>query len=351
YAPFGELSYAFTKRLTGTLGLRYTNEDKEGTYATRVFGGADLTGLAPAVAAELNRAKLSIFRPQNYTATDDGGSWSGRANVAYVFTDDLFGYLSFARGYKSGGLNMSGLPLDAQNQPALATAVIEDERNTTFEVGFKSTLLDSRAILNLAAFKTVVEDYQANVVSSLETAAIRSYPSNVPEVRVQGVEADFTALLFEGFTLRASAAYADGENTDYPDGPCPLEVQTAATVACNLTGVELAGLSKVSGTLGFDYRRRMSGGDFLIHLDTSTRDGYFSDTSASRYTRIDGYSVTNASVGYRFARGWEVDVFARNLFDEEYITALTIQTGNSGLILGQPGEQRMVGVAFRWSND
>jgi iron complex outermembrane receptor protein len=52
-------------------------------------------------------------------------------------------------------------------------------------------------------------------------------------------------------------------------------------------------------------------------------------------------------IGYRFARGWQVDAFARNLFDEEYVTALTIQTGNSGLILGQPSDPRIVGVTLR----
>ncbi len=348
-AAFGEVNYGFTDRLTGTLGLRYTAEDKQGTYATQVFGGANLAGLAPAVAAELNRAKLSIFRPQSYTATDDGDSFSGRTNLAYEFTNNVFGYVSYAHGYKTGGLNMSGLPLDAQNQPTLATAVIDDEKNRTSEVGLKTTLLNGRATANLAAYRTVVEDYQANVVSSLETAAIRSYPSNVPEVRVEGLEADFTALLSETLTLRVSAAYADGENTDYPAGPCPLEAQTAATVACNLTGVELAGLSKVSATVGLDYRKPVRGGELRLHLDTSSRDGYFSDASASIYTRIEGYSVTNASVGYRFARGWELDLFARNLFDEEYLTALTIQTGNSGLFLGQPGDPRTVGLAFRFA--
>jgi iron complex outermembrane receptor protein len=55
------------------------------------------------------------------------------------------------------------------------------------------------------------------------------------------------------------------------------------------------------------------------------------------------------SVGYRFAKGWNIEIFARNLFDEEYVTALTIQTGNSGLILGQPGEPRTAGVAFRFA--
>src|SRR6185436_6652888 len=349
YAAFGEVNYACTERLTATLGLRYTFEDKEGTYATRVFGGLSLTGLPPATAAELARAKLSIFRPQSYHVTDDGGSLSGRANLAYAFTDDLLAYVSYAYGYKSGGLNMSGLPLDALNQPTLATAVIDDEKNTTYEVGLKYTMFDSRATVNLAGYWTVVEDYQANVVSSLETAAIRSYPANIPEVRVRGVEGDFAALLFTGFTVRASVAYADGENTDYPAGPCPLEVQTAATVACDLTGVPLAGLSDWAGTLGFNYELPLGTGALLVHADSSWRSGYNSDTSASRYTQIDGYNVTNASVGYRFKGNWEVDVFARNLFDSDYITALTIQTGNSGLILGQPSDPRMVGVTVRAS--
>ncbi|MGC3982980.1 MAG: TonB-dependent receptor [Steroidobacteraceae bacterium] len=347
YAAFGEINYDITRRLTGTLGLRYTYEDKQGSYATQVFGGADLSGYSTATATELNRAKLSIFRPQSYAAADDGGSFSGRTNLAYAFTDDLMTYVSFARGYKSGGLNMSGLPLDAQNQPTLATAIIKDEKNTTYELGFKSKLFNDRATFNLAGYWTTVQNYQANIVSSLETAAIRSYPSNIPEVRVRGVEADFSALLFKGFTVRASAAYADGENTDYAAGPCPLEVQTAATVACNLTGARLAGLSKWSETLGFDYQIPVGKGEVIIHADSNSRSGYYSDTSVSQYTWIEGYNVTNASVGYRFNRNWEVDVFARNVFDTNYITALTIQTGNSGLILGQPGDPRLVGATLR----
>ena len=164
----------------------------------RCRAGSLSWGCLQATAAELARAKLSIFRPQSYTAHDDGGSWSGRANVAYQFTGDLMGYVSYAHGYKSGGLNMSGLPLDAQNQPTLATAVIKDEQNATTELGFKSTLRDGKATLNLAAYHTVVQDYQSNIVSSLETAAIRSYPANIPEVRVQGLEADFATLRHRG---------------------------------------------------------------------------------------------------------------------------------------------------------
>ena len=94
YAAFGEANYAVTDRLTATLGLRYTFEDKEGAYQTQVFGGLPTTPGTP-----LNNAKLSIFRPQSYTAADDGGSLSGRANVSYQVTDDLFAYASYARGF------------------------------------------------------------------------------------------------------------------------------------------------------------------------------------------------------------------------------------------------------------
>jgi iron complex outermembrane receptor protein len=77
------------------------------------------------------------------------------------------------------------------------------------------------------------------------------------------------------------------------------------------------------------------------------RSGYNADTTNSQYTYLGGYGVINASIGYRFPRGWEAEVFARNLLDKDYLTALTIQSGNSGLILGQSGDPRLVGVRFR----
>jgi iron complex outermembrane receptor protein len=269
---------------------------------------------------------------------------------------------------------MSGLPLDAANNPALATAVIKDEINRTAELGLKTAWWEDRATLNLAAYRTVVNNYQANVTSSTETAALRTYPANIPQVRVQGVEADFAALVLRGFTVRASFAYADGKYTDYPKGPCPLEWQNPnAAGGCQplvapaslaiktsnprgnpdvpgayvLTGMPLAGLSKWAGSLGFDYELPIGNDAFLVHADTSARSGYNSDTANSIYTKIAGYAVVNGSIGYRFNDNWEVDVFARNLFDRNYITALTVQTGNSGLILGQPSDPRLVGVTLR----
>ncbi|WP_232494064.1 TonB-dependent receptor [Novosphingobium kaempferiae] len=341
YAAFGEVNFKPTDRLTLTGGLRYTYEEKEGSYTSTVFGGLQTSSTA------LNNAKLSVLRPQSYSASDKDGSLSGRANVSWQFTDQVMAYASYARGFKSGGINMSGLPLDNQNNPVLSTAVIRPEKNTTYEVGLKSSLFDNRLVFNLAGYWTEVEDFQATIVDSTQTVALRGYLSNIPKVTVKGIEADATALILPGLTLRASGSYAHGEYTDYPAGPCPLELQGSATTACSLTGQRLSGLPRWAGTLGIDYELPVSeSGSLIFHADSSSRSGYYGDPSLSRYTWIKGYNVTNAVVGYR-ADGWEVDIFARNLFDSDYIQNLTVQAGNSGLILGTPSDPQMFGVTFK----
>jgi iron complex outermembrane receptor protein len=124
-------------------------------------------------------------------------------------------------------------------------------------------------------------------------------------------------------------------------------VQTAATTACNLTGRPLAGLPKWSTTIGGDYTLPVGSAALILHADSSWRTSYYGDPSLSKYTLIDGYTVTNASLGLRSKSGLEVALFVRNLFNANYIQNLTIQAGNSGLILGTPSDPRVIGVTLR----
>ncbi|MFZ4690755.1 MAG: TonB-dependent receptor [Polymorphobacter sp.] len=344
YATFGEVNWKATDRLTLTGGLRYTIESKVGDYSTFVFGG-----LATTVPALVN-AKLSILRPQTYAARDDDGSLSGRANISYAISEGIFAYTSYARGFKSGGINMSGLPLNAQNQPALATAVVEPERNTTYEGGLKTDLFDRRLRLNIAGYYTEVRNFQATLVDSTQTVALRGYLANIPRVTVKGFEADAIAAPVAGLQMRASVAFADGKYAEYPKGPCPLERQGSATTACDLTGGRLSGLPRWSTTIGADYTVPLFGRDEgFVHADSSWRSSYYGDPTLSRFTLIDGYNVTNAAIGYRSAKGWSAALFARNLFNSNYIQNLTTQAGNSGLILGTPSEPRIIGATLGFS--
>lgn len=344
YAAFGEVNWRIVPTVTATVGLRYTQEDKDGYYTTTVSGGPVTTSPA------LINARLGVLRSQSYEAHDSDGSLSGRGNIAWQATDNMMAYASYARGFKSGGINMSGLPLDNNNRPVLATAVVRPERNETYEVGIKNTLFDRRLIFNLNGFYTKVRDFQATVVenSLTQTVQLRGYLSNIPEVTVKGIEADITAIILPGLSTRTSFAYSDGEYSNYPAGPCPLEVQTAATTQCSLTGRRLASLPRFALTAGLDYTRPIGSGEVFAHIDTASRSGYNGDPSLSRFTYIRGYNLTNANIGYRFADGLELIVWARNLLDADYIQNLTIQAGNSGLILGSPSEPRTIGGTLRF---
>jgi len=344
YAAFGEVNWRLLPRLTATLGLRYTQEDKDGYYTTTVSGGPATTNAA------LVNARLGVLRAQSYEAHDSDGSLSGRGNIAWQATENTMAYASYARGFKSGGINMSGLPLDNSDRPVLATAVVRPERNETYEVGIKNALFDRRLIVNIDGFYTKVHDFQATVVenSLTQTVQLRGYLSNIPEVTVKGIEADVTAVLLPGLSARTNVAYSDGTYSDYPAGPCPLEVQTAATTQCSLTGRRLASLPRFAVTAGLDYTRPIGSGAAFVHVDTASRSGYNGDPGLSRFTYIRGYNLTNANVGYRFADGTEVIVWARNVLDADYIQNLTIQAGNSGLILGSPSDPRTVGGTVRF---
>ena len=83
--------------------------------------------------------------------------------------------------------------------------------------------------------------------------------------------------------------------------------------------------------------------------DTSDRSSFSSSATASEYLFVDGYSLLNARAGFRWADGWSVSIWSRNLLDRDYFELLTAAPGNTGLYVGQPGDSRTVGVTMRIS--
>jgi iron complex outermembrane receptor protein len=343
YAAFGEATWHVTEALSVSGGIRYTYEDKDGSFASTVSGG--LQTIDPT----LVNAKLSILRPQSYTATVSDGSPSGRANISYQIADGIMAYGSYARGAKSGGINMSGLPLNPSNLPALSTAVIKPEQNTTWEVGLKTRLLGDHLIFNIDGFDTTVTDFQANVVDT-GPGALRGYLANIAKVRVQGVELDSDFVADEHLSGHLSATYSAGKYASYQNGPCPLELIASSTTVCNLSGRPLSGLPVWAISLGGEYSYPVAlldaSGQAYLHGEYSYRSKIYGDPSDSRYTLMPGYSLINTSLGFRDGR-WDLSFWARNLTNEHYLQNVTVQAGNSGLVLGTPGDPRMGGITLR----
>jgi iron complex outermembrane receptor protein len=344
YAAFGELTWHPTDALDLTAGVRQTWENKYGRYQATVSGGLDT--LDP----NLVRQKLSILRPQQYTADDTDGSASGRVAAAWRWTDVTMLYATWSLGFKSGGINMSGVPLNATGLPAFETAVIDPEENRTLEVGVKTRLFAERLVLNFDVFHTVVQDYQANVVDT-GPGTLRGYLANVDEVRVKGAEFDTAFEFSERFATWLAGAWIDGEYQSYANGPCPLELIGSTLAVCDLSGKPLPTLPRWNLSAGREYRIAVTmagvAGQAFVRADYTLRADAFGEASDSRYAEIDGYGILNTVIGFRSDGPWEVSVWGRNLTDEEYLQNVTIQSGNSGLVLGTPGDPLTFGVTLR----
>ena len=88
--------------------------------------------------------------------TEEWTAVTGRIGIDHQWRDEVMLYAFFSRGYKPGGFNPPIAP-EFQDDTAFA---FEEEEVDSFEVGFKSTLLDGQLVLNGSAFLYDYADLQ-----------------------------------------------------------------------------------------------------------------------------------------------------------------------------------------------
>lgn len=355
-AAFGQLTWHVTDKLRLQPGLRVNYDKKEGRYIATVTNATNTA---------LTASQLAILAPQSYQPNFDDTNVSGDFTVSYALASDTLAYLTYAHTFKSGGINLSGLPLDASNRPITAVETVKPEKVNHFEAGLKNQFLERKVTFNLAGFWTEIEDYQATVTNS-QANVIRGYLANAQKVRIRGIEADFSVRPSERFNAYLNSAFTDHEYVSFPDAPCPPELAggTAATAAnpaspagtvggfsppfCNISGQWLPGISKWAFTAGTEYNVPFGEkGSGYIAYDGTYRSKFSSNPSRSAYTDIDGYALHNFRLGYRADKGWDVYAWVRNAFDEEYFDWLATQPSSTGLVVGQPGDPRTYGLTVK----
>ncbi len=104
--------------------------------------------------------------------------WQPKVNVSEKFTPAELGYFTISTGFRSGGFNAPGLGNFAP------------ETLTNFEVGLKSTLLEKRLYLNVAAFAADSKNYQYFHLDNESNQVI----DNIQRVRMHGLDLDFNWL-------------------------------------------------------------------------------------------------------------------------------------------------------------
>ncbi|BBE32576.1 TonB-dependent receptor [Sphingosinicella microcystinivorans] len=378
-AAFGKVNWHVTDALTISPGIRINYDKKEGLYNSVVIGTAsdDTRQLItndpahpyytdPWTAAQRGTQASQFFEP-NFS--DWNRSYD--LNIAYKVTDDILAYATYARSFKTGGINLNGVPNRPDGTPALEVAQIKPETVDHFEIGLKTQFWDRAATLNVTGFWTEIKDFQASVISNVSGSnVLRGYLANADQVRVRGIEADFSVRPSERLNAYISGAFTDHEFRKFVDAPCPPELAGGTTAApgqtpsasgtpggispanCDVSGQWLPGVSKWAFSWGAEYNVPATilgrEGEAYLGYDASYRSKFSSNASRSIYTDISGYSLHNFRAGFRTER-FDIFGWVRNAFDQNYFESLAVTPGNTGLISAQLGDPKTWGGTIKFT--
>lgn len=322
-AAFTEATFDVTEKLALTFGIRYSEDDKEFTPLSIATGSGlpALVGsfLPPAYAAPGGIAiPIGTQFVDGSTAEATFDDVSIRAIASYQWTPEIQTYVSFSQGYKSGGFDQRYA--GTQEEPALAEggddnnlnnpiSGFEPEELTTYEIGFKGDLFDSRMRLNIAAYFSEYKDIQLIVRETFNPITF-----NGGDAEIMGFEVETTILPADGWTIIGSLAYIDGEYTRI-DG----------SVAGITLDNKLVNTSPWQTSLFVAYEAETPWGTITPQMDWSYSGAQFNNAINTPQLRQDPFHLVNASLSWQSENErYKLTAAVQNLTDSEYLI-----TGNS----------------------
>jgi iron complex outermembrane receptor protein len=316
-AVFADGSYRLSDRLTLNGGLRVTEEEK----SARAFN----VGFTDGTFTTINAIVADFDKSETFTSV------APRIGLDYQFSDDVMGYVTASRGFKSGGFNVRA---QATAFPRSAEP-FDDEVLDVIEVGLKSILADRQLVLNTAAFYGDYSDIQVSTFTEYDSNgdgvddAFFGDFLNAGDATLQGleVEYDWNPRQVHWFGLQGHVSWLDAEPDSFldanQDGIVDTQVITnapdyTAALRFKLDFPAFGGL--LTSTLGGNYRD----------------DSVLTNEGLNPITQ-DAYGTVDLSIDWLDATGrWGFRVNGYNLTDEEYLTSgynipvLGIRTGAYG---------------------
>ena len=396
-AGFAEAKWHITDPLTLATGIRLSNEDRQDqtqkSIVTTGAGGA----LNP---VSVNGVQLGGFDSNSTTGALNAGNTAAQLALADSVAKQYFGAANYGaltpaqqiqvanakalrqtnigviwspvpgRPYKSTQPSINISPSYKINEQVTAytswrftekagfsqtvngvSSLVEPEKNNSYEVGFKSYLLNNDLIFNSDMYLSEINNYQQGV-SILDSYTTSLNPANPPVytpasgnaagVRAWGLELDSAYQGIPYTSIRFAGSYNNARYTDFQNNAVPLEMQcSGCPVSRNVTGMTLPGAAKYTFNIGPEFRIpvKLLGLDiagnqeFHANFNTSFTSSFNSDPLLSSYAWIHPNSTTDISVGVgRRDKGFDLSFVSKNIFNN--------QTANSQLwnshVLGQP---------------
>ncbi len=404
YSLFGQLDYHFTDRLTATVGLSYTDDEKTVTAdATNlepfyqidlsaspfsdgigaiVFAGAfqGATGLDPtpdnfalvagadpdafaaiqAGAAAATPGTIASLQGlqflQNFIdfpnavesgeSNDDDVTYTAR--LAYDLTDTVNVYGSYATGFKASSWNLSRdsspFAADFAALDAAGLAVPNSRTGTRF-AGPESTEvfeIGLKAEFDNININLAVFDQSIEGFQSSIFQGSGFVLSNAGEQSTLGLEIETTYKPTDALTLSFAGTFLDPEYDDFTNAP------GVGGTSVDLSGEQPAGIHEVSISAGARYDFTLSNGMLgFIQGDYQYQDEVPIVENVPAAIASREVNTFNAAAGLDFGNGLDVRAWIRNLNDDNYLTSAFPTTVQPGSFSGYPNAPRTYGMTVR----
>jgi len=335
-AYFGEASFDFTDQLSASASVRSFD------YEARLDGFSGTVwwpcgGFGPDH-GDNNYGEGGCSASERLT---DGKDEVYRVSMDYAVNDDVMLYTTWGEGYRPGSLNrmcetraISGL--GGQGQSNIGCSFNSDFLTST-EIGFKSTLMEGRLRINVAAFWQDWEDFQ---FSRLDTSiSPLTLTFNVGNAESNGLEGDFATLLTDNWTLSGAFSWIysaeltsdySRRNNDVIDAPAGTPLPRIPDWKWNLS-------------TRYTWDNDLYAQGAFIYTGDSFNTLFEGGTIPTAKRTQQAYHVLNVGVGLE-REDWSAELYVRNLADERGDVWINAVTWDSRVMTNRP---RTVGLVYR----
>ncbi|MEM0954138.1 MAG: TonB-dependent receptor [Pseudomonadota bacterium] len=318
---YGDVKWQLTPRLSLGAGLRFSYDDKRFTYQSdpviSVVAGLAATSLNPA-------GNFLGYSTDGVESLDHRwDNWQPRLYGTWQFLNQHALFANLAKGYKAGGF---------EPEATRELSRFDAEEVWSLDVGLRGTLARSRFSYQLSAFAYDYDDFQVQII---ENGIART--GNVAGLDGRGLELELGWTPFSSLAFTVTAAWLDAEFKD------------TVTDTGNLGGNRPVVSPEYSASFTLSWRSPSSAwGSVGVNWLSAWQDDIFfsvqNDPAASQvaYWRHDARLSWYAAGDER----WRIDLFGRNLANEDYVI---FQDNVGAGPVSRRGEPRFIGAAVNFS--
>ena len=318
-ALFGQLDYEIVDKLTISAGARYSRERK----------GIDHVGMQD-LATPFNPAVPFVYT-QFQVATEVEKSFTPRFGLEYKPSRDVLFYLTYAKGFKSGGFNNNAF-----------IAPLKPEKLTDYEGGVKAEFFDHRLRTNLAVFYYDYSNLQLQRI--VGSAAI---PLNAGRAIVKGAEAEIAIRPTRLLELSGNFSFLDSELRDF----ATADAARPALGVITIDGNRLPQSPRYTANIAAAYTVETSVGDFTLRGEAAFTDKVFFSFYNRPEVAQGSYGKYNAFLNFSQPNsGLTASLFIRNIANKRTVSSEQVSAGFSRFpILGAFDPPRTYGASLGFS--